>query len=280
MHYLVADIARNITLVPGDILLSGTPANSRTVYPGDVVTVEVEGLGALTNTIVTGPPRPIRADVGAQPSSSEEVMSTAQGGDWEFRGIRPPSEGRRLTVRADARTSPAFRYPVDHWIGGAWVGSADTFETRSPLAVGRAPGRRCAWRCRHGRSRGSYAAAGRRLRDLWGAMSPSRTGPDLAPPGRSHRSQRRRHCRRSKPWTWPSSKSPCEPASLVEAHSTSGSTPTWLVEHEDRTWDAKDMWNTVQRMPAGPAVVITPWNAPFMLSTWKLAPALAGGVTR
>lgn len=89
MHYLVADIARSITLVPGDILLSGTPANSRTVYPGDVVTVEVEGLGALTNTIVSGP-TPIRTDVGAQPSDSEEVMSTAQGGDWEFRGVRAP----------------------------------------------------------------------------------------------------------------------------------------------------------------------------------------------
>ena len=89
MHYIVADIARTITLVPGDILLSGTPANSRTVYPGDVVTVEVEGLGALTNTIVTGP-TPIRSDVGAQPSNSEEVLSTAQGGDWEFRGIRKP----------------------------------------------------------------------------------------------------------------------------------------------------------------------------------------------
>ena len=34
MHYLVADIARTITLLPGDVLLSGTPANSRTVYPG------------------------------------------------------------------------------------------------------------------------------------------------------------------------------------------------------------------------------------------------------
>ncbi|MBN4059661.1 fumarylacetoacetate hydrolase family protein [Acidimicrobium ferrooxidans] len=87
MHYIVADIARTITLVPGDILLSGTPANSRTVYPGDVVTVEVEGLGALTNTIVSGPTA-IRSDVGAQPSRSEEVMSTAQGGDWEFRGQR------------------------------------------------------------------------------------------------------------------------------------------------------------------------------------------------
>ena len=32
-------------------------------------------------------------------------------------------------------------------------------------------------------------------------------------------------------------------------------------------------------MPSGPAVVITPWNAPFMLSTWKTAPALAAGCT-
>ena len=31
MHYLVADIARTITLLPGDVLLSGTPANSRPV---------------------------------------------------------------------------------------------------------------------------------------------------------------------------------------------------------------------------------------------------------
>ena len=89
MHYLVADIARNITLEPGDLLLSGTPANSRPVQPGDVVTVEVEGLGSLTNTIVEGP-TPIRDDVGHQPMTTEEVVSTAMGGDWEFRGIRAP----------------------------------------------------------------------------------------------------------------------------------------------------------------------------------------------
>jgi 5-oxopent-3-ene-1,2,5-tricarboxylate decarboxylase/2-hydroxyhepta-2,4-diene-1,7-dioate isomerase len=91
MHYLVADIARTITLVPGDLLFTGTPANSRPVEPGDVVEVEVEGLGRLTNHVVEGP-TPVRADVGAQPSSSEEVVSTALGGDWEFRGIRTPSK--------------------------------------------------------------------------------------------------------------------------------------------------------------------------------------------
>ena len=87
MHYLVADIARTITLLPGDVLLSGTPANSRPVYPGDICEVEVEGLGKLTNRIVTGP-APIREGFGAQPSESEEVISTAMGGDWEHRGKR------------------------------------------------------------------------------------------------------------------------------------------------------------------------------------------------
>jgi 5-oxopent-3-ene-1,2,5-tricarboxylate decarboxylase/2-hydroxyhepta-2,4-diene-1,7-dioate isomerase len=92
MHYLVADIARTITLEPGDVILSGTPANSRPVEPGDVVEVEVEGLGVLRNTVVEGSV-PVREDVGAQPSESEEVVSTALGGDWEFRGVRAPRKG-------------------------------------------------------------------------------------------------------------------------------------------------------------------------------------------
>jgi len=89
MHYLVADIARTITLYPGDVLLSGTPAGSRPVQPGDVVEVEVAGLGRLRNHVVAGP-LPVPGDLGAPPTESEEVRSTALGGDWEFRGIRPP----------------------------------------------------------------------------------------------------------------------------------------------------------------------------------------------
>ncbi len=89
MEYLVSDLARTITLNPGDVILSGTPAGSRPVEPGDVVSVQVEGLGSLTNTIVEGP-EGVRTDVGAQPSESEEVVSTALGGDWELRGVRAP----------------------------------------------------------------------------------------------------------------------------------------------------------------------------------------------
>jgi 5-oxopent-3-ene-1,2,5-tricarboxylate decarboxylase/2-hydroxyhepta-2,4-diene-1,7-dioate isomerase len=91
MHYLVADLARTITLNPGDVILSGTPANSRPVQPGDVVEVSVDGLGTLTSHVVTGPA--VAGGFGAQPTASEEVLSTAFGGDWEFRGIRPPRRG-------------------------------------------------------------------------------------------------------------------------------------------------------------------------------------------
>jgi acyl-CoA reductase-like NAD-dependent aldehyde dehydrogenase len=50
-------------------------------------------------------------------------------------------------------------------------------------------------------------------------------------------------------------------------------------EHIERVWSSKGTANRVIRNPAGPAVIITPWNAPFMLSTWKCAPALAAGNT-
>ena len=50
-------------------------------------------------------------------------------------------------------------------------------------------------------------------------------------------------------------------------------------QHLERAWSSNGTANRVLRMPAGPTVVITPWNAPFMLSTWKCAPALAAGNT-
>lgn len=83
-QFLLADVARLITLEPGDLLLTGTPANSLPVQVGDEVTVEVEGLGALTNTIVDGPP--ILEGFGAMPTESEHVRGVALA-----RGLPPGS---------------------------------------------------------------------------------------------------------------------------------------------------------------------------------------------
>ena len=42
---------------------------------------------------------------------------------------------------------------------------------------------------------------------------------------------------------------------------------------------AREHVNYTLRQPLGPVAAITPWNTPFMLSTWKIAPALAAGCT-
>ena len=42
---------------------------------------------------------------------------------------------------------------------------------------------------------------------------------------------------------------------------------------------SRTLMNITTRVPIGPVGIITPWNTPFMLSTWKIAPALAAGCT-
>ncbi len=48
---------------------------------------------------------------------------------------------------------------------------------------------------------------------------------------------------------------------------------------DGKTLHSPDHLNVTSRKPIGPVGVITPWNTPFMLSTWKIAPALAAGCT-
>jgi 5-oxopent-3-ene-1,2,5-tricarboxylate decarboxylase / 2-hydroxyhepta-2,4-diene-1,7-dioate isomerase len=50
--YQIADLARLVTLEAGDVLFTGTPAHSRPVNLGDVVAVEITGIGRLENTII------------------------------------------------------------------------------------------------------------------------------------------------------------------------------------------------------------------------------------
>jgi 2-keto-4-pentenoate hydratase/2-oxohepta-3-ene-1,7-dioic acid hydratase in catechol pathway len=50
--FLVAYISRMMTLLPGDVILTGTPAGVGPLSPGDVVEVEIEGIGVLRNRVV------------------------------------------------------------------------------------------------------------------------------------------------------------------------------------------------------------------------------------
>ncbi len=161
-----------------------------------------------------------------------------------------------------------------HLIGGEWVGSSSTFETRSPLdwdnlhladiargdaatadaAVSAAVGGFEAW----GRTTATQRAEVlHRLADLIDENTDEIAHVECLDMGFLEESMKLR---------------------LVGRGALNFRTYADLTAaHEERLWDAKGMANAVQRMPAGPAVVITPWNAPFMLATWKLAPALAAG---
>ena len=48
---IVSWVSGWVTLVPGDIIYTGTPGSTRRLSPGDVVEVEIEGIGVLRNSV-------------------------------------------------------------------------------------------------------------------------------------------------------------------------------------------------------------------------------------
>jgi 2-keto-4-pentenoate hydratase/2-oxohepta-3-ene-1,7-dioic acid hydratase in catechol pathway len=73
--YQIADTSRLITLEENDVMLTGTPANSRPVEPGDVVAVEISGIGRLENTVIE-----LQRDlvpVGEQPRITDQTLHVA-----------------------------------------------------------------------------------------------------------------------------------------------------------------------------------------------------------
>jgi 5-oxopent-3-ene-1,2,5-tricarboxylate decarboxylase/2-hydroxyhepta-2,4-diene-1,7-dioate isomerase len=92
--YQLADLNRLITLEPGDVVLTGTPANSRPMEPGDVVEVEIDGIGRLSNTVeawavdLSGP--------GDQPEVSANTLHVAL--------AIPEDEAERMATEERTRT--------------------------------------------------------------------------------------------------------------------------------------------------------------------------------
>jgi 2-keto-4-pentenoate hydratase/2-oxohepta-3-ene-1,7-dioic acid hydratase in catechol pathway len=61
---LLAFVSRVMTLLPGDVLLTGTPSGVGPLEPGDRVEVEVEGVGVLANEVLAEPAQGPRASTG------------------------------------------------------------------------------------------------------------------------------------------------------------------------------------------------------------------------
>ena len=54
VDFLIRYISRQMTLMPGDIIATGTPSGVSKLSPGDICEVEIEGIGILQNTVVNG----------------------------------------------------------------------------------------------------------------------------------------------------------------------------------------------------------------------------------
>jgi len=54
-YFLVAHLSQAMTLYPGDVILTGTPAGVGPLKAGDVVTVTIEDIGRLTNPVIAAP---------------------------------------------------------------------------------------------------------------------------------------------------------------------------------------------------------------------------------
>jgi 5-oxopent-3-ene-1,2,5-tricarboxylate decarboxylase / 2-hydroxyhepta-2,4-diene-1,7-dioate isomerase len=73
--YQISDISRLITLAENDVMLTGTPAHSRPVEPGDVVAVEISSIGRLENTVVELDRSLV--PVGEQPRITDQTLHVA-----------------------------------------------------------------------------------------------------------------------------------------------------------------------------------------------------------
>ena len=81
-HYVIADLARHITLLAGDVILMGTPCHSRSVDAGQLVECEITGIGRIAGTVTAvAAPRASALGVGHAPTDSPEVRRVALGFD-------------------------------------------------------------------------------------------------------------------------------------------------------------------------------------------------------
>ena len=110
---LVADLSQHFTLEPGDVILTGTPAGSSVIVPGDVVEIEVDApdaegspsSGRLVTTVTQGDV-PFDAEVGSLPAV-DDLQRTEAWGSREDAGLPPePTSALSPELRAKLMEAP------------------------------------------------------------------------------------------------------------------------------------------------------------------------------
>lgn len=176
------------------------------------------------------------------------------------------SEGRVSIAGVDVST--------DHYIDGRRVASKDRFVDRSPV-----DGAELASISAGGKAEADAAvAAARKAFPAWAALGPEGRAPIL-----------QRFAEGIKARTADlAAVETLDNGSLLTGNQhrvipRAALNISYFAEHaltlRGHTIDSPEVVNNVHYDPAGVAVLVTPWNAPLMLTTWKVGPALAAGNT-
>ncbi|MEJ2859307.1 MULTISPECIES: fumarylacetoacetate hydrolase family protein [unclassified Saccharothrix] len=107
--YLIADLSRNVTLEPGDVILTGTPTGATVVSPGDVVEVALNDTGRLRNVVRDGP---ALEGPGARPRVTVEDRNAAVGGSVPV--IAPETEAALRQVSTATLSSQLRKRGLNH----------------------------------------------------------------------------------------------------------------------------------------------------------------------
>lgn len=162
----------------------------------------------------------------------------------------------------------------DHYIGGQRVASDQTFELFSPID------QRPLGRISEGTAEHVDAAirAAQQAFPAWSALTAAERKPYLDRFAEEIGKRADDFCRLES-----------NDAGVLLSRMRHGVVPramlniTWFAQHalelQERPIDTEQAHHIVRHDPAGVVAIITPWNAPLMLSTWKLGPALAAGNT-
>ncbi len=176
-------------------------------------------------------------------------------------------------VAASARVA-GIEVDTRHWIGGRRVASAETFTDISPIdeqpladiaAGGQAEvdaaveAAQAAFRSWARTPPGDRAAVLRRVADGIDKRAPDLAEVETADNGALLRSHRR--------------------SVIPRVAHNFRFFADWLAELDGGGMEISGHREQVSWAPAGVTAVITPWNAPLMLATWRIAPALAAGNT-
>jgi len=177
-------------------------------------------------------------------------------------------------VAGNTATVAGVEVSTDHWIDGRRVPSVDRFDNLSPV-----DGSHLAQVASGGQAEAGLAVdAARRAFPAWAALGPEGRLPYLKRFAQGIR-ERAKDLAAVETMDNGSLLAGNLHRVIPRAAQNIEFFADWALTLQDHVIDSPEVVNHVRYDPAGVAALVTPWNAPLMLTTWKVGPALAAGNT-